>query len=76
MSKKPKLTPWIDGSAEKPFLLGVYMLLSGNRSGYQHWDGVQWGIWATTPEMAKKYRNTPANLYYQNDNWRGLAQKP
>ena len=76
MSKKSKLTPWFDGFAVKPLRNGVYMLLSDSDTGYQYWDGTQWGSWARTPEMAVRNRNRPANFYYQNDNWRGLAQKP
>ena len=76
MSKKLKLTNWFDGSAVKPSRKGVYMLLSGSHIGYQHWNGAQWGIWLLTPEMAEKNKAELAVAHYQNDNWRGLAQKP
>jgi len=76
MSKKLKLTPWFDGSAVKPFRIGVYMLLSESNIGYQHWNGVRWGSWAKTPEIAVKISHLVAHPYFQNDKWRGLAQKP
>ena len=76
MSKNSKLTPWFDGSAAKPFRIGVYMLLSDSDIGYQHWNGVRWGIWETTPEMAEAHCHVASTAYFQNDKWRGLAQKP
>ena len=76
MSKKLKLTDWFEGFTVKPSRKGVYMLLSDLDIGYQHWNGVRWGGWAKTPEMAVRIRNRLADVYYQHDNWRGLAQKP
>ena len=75
MSKKLNLTPWFDGSAVKPCCIGVYMLLSDSNIGYQYWNGARWGSWATTPEIAVKLSRFAADAYFQNDKWRGLAQK-
>lgn len=75
---KPKLTPWFDGTKYKPARVGVYMLKCGGIGttvGYQRWDGKAWGIWSLSPSIAAASAHY-ADERYQNDKWRGLAQKP
>ena len=77
MSKK--LTPWYPGHI-KPVRPGVYQQRSGyeKRLGFQWWNGKKWSSWFSSAESALLHgRNgPPADLRFQNDPWRGLAQEP
>lgn len=73
----PELTPWFDGRKHKPVRPGVYMLKCGGGYdiGYQHWNGKYWSTWCTTIAGAARQEDRAAYTY-QNDDWRGLCQKP
>lgn len=73
---KIKLTPWFPGDV-KPVRPGVYQQLSGNRDefGYQRWDGRRWCLWCRKADDAARSRLVAASGF-QNDPWRGLAEKP
>ena len=74
---KDDLTPWFDGTLYKPARPGVYMLMSGSSVGYQRWDGVEWSSWYLDVDGAANGRlDSYADTHYQNDNWRGLRNKP
>jgi len=66
-----KYTEWYPPGI-KPLRIGAYMCIStlGNRY-YCHWDGSNWGYFASTPEKA--YESRHRILYLQNLKWRGLA---
>ena len=74
-----KLTPWFPGHI-KPKRVGVYQQLSAieKRLGYQRWDGKKWSPWFSKAEDAACYGRecAPAAEEYQNDPWRGLAERP
>ena len=78
--EETKLTPWFDGNRHRPVRPGVYMLMcggTGKQAGYQLWDGKQWGPWY--PDVERAAATPPgkrADLWRQNDNWRGLRRKP
>ena len=73
--KEPKLTPWFPGHI-KPSRPGVYQQYSGlGGIGYQLWDGLAWRLWERTPQAAAASFVQVASAY-QNDQWRGLSEKP
>lgn len=77
MSTKPKMTPWF-GNGEKPVREGVYQQKSGDRParlGYQRWLNGEWMTWHSTFEEAAEDERA-VHGSYQNDPWRGLAEKP
>ena len=67
------LTPWFPHDV-KPVHMGVYEvdLVALNRRFYAHWDGRQWGWWATNPATAagKLHRQWKSTTLGQ---WRGIA---
>lgn len=71
-----KLTEWFPGHI-KPVRPGVYQQLSAvdKTLGYQRWDGANWSSWYSTVEGAAKATDVAAHPF-QNDQWRGLAEKP
>lgn len=73
---KQKLTPWFR-NGEKPARKGVYQQMSGtgDRLGYQRWDGKRWMVWCETAEAAAG-KHIPVRHSSQGDPWRGLAEKP
>lgn len=62
-----KKTPWFDGSIE-PFHDGPYEVCSAG--SFQNWNGVYWGLPATSPEAAYALRAYPS--HFQNGRWRGV----
>lgn len=71
MSKE--LTPWFPGDAE-PIRAGVYETRISRRKTFQHWNGVFWGVYSPTPDVAERFRFTPSS--FRSPRWRGLAKKP
>lgn len=69
-----KLTPWYPGHI-KPARSGVYQQLACKQIGYMRWDGLRWYLWDQSKEVATRCA-WPADLAYQNDPWRGLAEDP
>lgn len=73
---KPKLTPWFP-SGIKPRRPGVYEVTSTRVyliRLFQHWDGSQWGGWASSVQAAHKNRGLRSAR--QLPEWRGLAKEP
>lgn len=71
-----KLTPWFL-NGEKPIRDGVYQQMLGTDKtiGYQRFQNGVWYAWRKTPKEAD-LASSPANIFYQNDPWRGLAEDP
>lgn len=74
-STPPRLTDWYPPSI-KPARVGVYQRdMRGTGNGqYSHWDGMFWGGWGGSIEIAA--RNAGGISSVQDANWRGLAKKP
>ncbi len=72
MTKKPKLTPWIDGSI-KPSIPGVYEREFFPGEYYCLWTGSFWDM----PSSNLLIAAIPAHRSsIQSRPWRGLAEKP
>ena len=73
-----KLTKWIPGNV-KPVRVGVYERFYDRTTPwrsirYSYWNGKFWGVYADTPEEAK--RLSTIRSLEQTLPWRGLARKP
>lgn len=75
MSKK--LTPWFPAKV-KPVHVGVYQTIQshfpGSKTFYQFWDGQRWGFSGHTANEA--FEDKRVKSFYQDGDWRGLAEKP
>lgn len=70
-----KLTPWFPGDV-KPARPGVYQTRDGKDVCYQFWTGEQWNMATTSAEYAADFQQDGDRSHFQNDPWRGLAEKP
>lgn len=73
------MTSWFDGGIN-PLHIGLYeqgtVTTSGSTVGglYCFWNGKFWGILSFDKNEAIQYRNSLG--IFQNEPWRGLAEKP
>lgn len=67
-------TGWYNGKIFKPFRVGVYQTKNGKHFGYQYWDGVSWGSFNETPDIAYRFRWQKVSDQYANDDWQGLVK--
>lgn len=73
------MTDWFQGCVN-PVHIGLYeqgtVTVSGNTVGglYSFWNGKFWGLVEFDKKEAIEYRNSLGR--YQNEPWRGLAEKP
>lgn len=72
-----KLTEWF-GPDVKPTIPGVYETKDIGEKysfGAQYWKGDHWGVWCVNHESAARNAYL-GRSYFQNVEWRGLAEKP
>ncbi len=68
------LTDWFPKNV-KPIHVGVYRTdasYTGMKT-YQHWNGTFWGMFAPTPAVANRYKDTPS--MHSRPRWCGLKEK-
>jgi len=71
-----ELTKWFDGSKFVPEHVGVYETsVEGRFKCFQKWNGFFWCTYDFSVDKADSDKNKNES-YYQNNNWRGLANKP
>lgn len=74
---KEDFTPWFNGAIYKPSRPGVYQQRagSGDKIGYQYWDGEYWYSWSLNVKGAKHSYSIGdrASEMYQDDDWRGIT---
>jgi len=70
-----QFTQWFDGSV-KPVHIGVYerYLDWNGYFVYSFWDGKKWGINGPTIDFALRSKGRASA--WQDQKWRGLANKP
>ena len=77
MSKKPKTTPWFSGNV-KPVRDGVYERDYGGKGEPAHivFGRFSGGLWMCGDKTAERAALEVCATSFQDEPWRGLAEKP